>query len=104
MTKYCPSCGEALVDEANFCKSCGAKIAGGVQAAQTTERPLIEKSYTIAVIIGYIAAILIPILGIIIGVYLMTRKDSSDAKHGKYMIIVAVIVWILSILSLNIFY
>ena len=96
MTKYCPNCGEELIDDANFCKKCGASMTGGVSAAQAPERPLAEKSYTIIIIIGYIAAILIPIIGILIGIYLYTRKDSPDSKHGLYIIIVAIVVWVLS--------
>ena len=104
MTKFCPNCGEELIEDAKFCKNCGSRIDASANQAQMPERPLIEKTYTITIIIGYIAAVLVPIIGVIIGVYLLTRKDSSDSKHGKYMIIVAVAVWILSILSLNIFF
>lgn len=26
MSKYCPSCGEELIDDAKFCKSCGENL------------------------------------------------------------------------------
>ena len=102
MTKFCPACGEALIDDAKFCKSCGANISGGASAASVPEMPVVEKSYTALTVIGYILAFLIPILGVICGIYLLTRKDSEDAnKHGKLMIIVAVVIWAISFLMLS---
>ena len=100
MAKYCPSCGDELPDGANFCKSCGSSIYGD-RPAQAPPRPMIEKSYTIAVILGYVFAIFVPILGLIIGIYLVTRKDSPSAsRHGKFVIILTVIVWILGFFTL----
>ncbi|MBQ6512544.1 zinc-ribbon domain-containing protein [Methanobrevibacter sp.] len=99
MTKFCPACGEALIDDAKFCKSCGASLSGAVNRQSVPERPLVEKSYTAITVIGYILAFLLPLLGVICAIYLLTRKDSEDAnKHGKYMIIVAVVIWAISFL------
>ena len=85
MTKYCPACGEQLIDEARFCKNCGAELNGpqtNVNTHQQNTRQFIEsseKSHTLAIIAGYVMAILIPLIGLIISVYLLTR-DSSNAK------------------------
>lgn len=99
MVKYCPSCGVELPDGANFCKSCGAKI-NSVPGAENPQRPAYEESHTLAIVLGYIFAILIPLIGIIIGIYLLTRKNSSKAsKHGKYILIVAVVIWFISFAS-----
>lgn len=108
MTKFCPSCGEELKDDAKFCKNCGASIPTNEQA-QTTEN--IQQNYPIetagndhkvAMILGYVFAILIPIIGIIIGIYLATRNDSPNAqKHGKYIIILAAIIWFISLMMLR---
>ena len=95
---FCPSCGEELQEGTKFCKNCGKEItnapvsnAGMPQAA--------ENDHKFAIIIGYILAILIPLFGLIAGVYLYTRKDSENAvKHGKYVIIVALVVWFISFL------
>ena len=103
MSKFCPSCGEELKDDAKFCKNCGASIPTNEQT-QTTgnmqQNYPIETSgndHTIAVILGYLFAILIPIIGIIIGIYLSTRNDSANAKkHGKCIIILAAIIWFIS--------
>lgn len=105
MTRFCPNCGEEQIDSAKFCKNCGTNLDDGTKSQftqnQNFEVPTVEKSYTVALVLGYIFSIFIPIIGIIIGIYLHTRKDSSKAnRHGKYIIIVGVIVWILSILSI----
>ncbi len=99
MVKYCPSCGEQLIDDAKFCRSCGAKL-DSVPGAAVSEIKVAEKSYTIHIVVAYILALLIPLLGVIMGVYLMTRNDSEDAKrHGKYAIIVAAVIIILSFIT-----
>lgn len=96
MVKYCPSCGEELPDGANFCKSCGSKI-NSVPRAENPQRPAYDESHTLAIVLGYLFAILIPLIGIIIAIYLLTRKNSSSAsKHGKYILIVAVVIWFIS--------
>jgi hypothetical protein len=48
--------------------------------------------------LGYICAVTLPPIGLVIGIVLLTRNDHSLAKHGRWMIalgIVAIIVWIL---------
>ena len=56
-----------------------------------------EKSHTLATVLGVIFAILIPIIGIIFGIYLMTRNDSENAKkYGILIIVLSVIIWCVS--------
>ena len=107
MTKYCPSCGEALLDEAKFCKSCGKNLDDTKQnftqteATKTYPVPAAEKSHTLAIVLGYICAILIPLFGLIFAVYLLTRNDSAKAKqHGKYILIITVVIWFISFMIL----
>ena len=93
MSKFCPFCGEGLVDSAKFCKNCGKniEIAFPNQNAH-------EQEFT-AIIIGYVLAVLFPLFGVFVSVYLLTRNDSLNAKkHGKYVLIVAIAVWIISFL------
>ena len=106
MTKYCPACGEELIDAARFCKNCGASLDEPHQMGNTHQEntqqfmEASEKSHTAAIVIGYVMAILIPLVGLIIGIYLLTRNDSSNAKrHGKYVLIVTLVVWILSVIA-----
>lgn len=104
MSRFCPSCGEELVDGANFCKSCGYDLKNNrenrfVKNPENLQRPAAEKSYKIHIIIGYACAVLIPLIGFIIGIYLMTRKDSSNVrKHATYILILSVGIWIMSFL------
>ena len=102
MSKFCPSCGEELADNAKFCKNCGTNIetketAKDQPTASTYEVQTVENDHKIAIILGYVCAILIPIIGLIFGIYLVTRNDSEKAKfHGKIVIAVSVVIWIIS--------
>lgn len=105
MTKFCPFCGEALVDEAKFCKSCGKSLENinfnnNTQQTGYTQPysvPVVEKSHTAAIVLGYVFAFLIPLIGLILGIYLATRNDSQKAKrHGIFVLILAIAVWIVN--------
>ena len=110
MSKYCPFCGEELKDEAKFCKSCGKSLEdihqGGddvfKQPVNTQQTPIPQASnnHKIAIILGYICAILIPLFGLIFGIYLVTRDDDNAKKHGKFVILISVIIWALSFMML----
>ena len=103
MSKFCPFCGEELVDSAKFCKNCGksVEIASGNENRQEYNVPVVEKEHTAVIVIGYILAVLIPLFGVFVSVYLLTRNDSERAKkHGKYVLIVAIVVWIISAITL----
>ena len=77
------------MDNAKFCKNCGAKMNANAHSAGVPEPPVYEKSYTVHIIVGYILDIIFPLLGLILGIYLMTRKDSETANtQGKYVLIV----------------
>ena len=103
MSKFCPFCGEELVDEAKFCKNCGKDVSGYSTTPNTSQNnysyrpPATENSHTVAVVLGFICAVLIPLFGFIFGIYLVTRKDSSNGKtYGIVIIALSVIVWIIS--------
>ena len=102
MSKFCPKCGEELVDSARFCKNCGASLEGIPNPHQTATGeyrvPVVEDDHKIAVIIGYVLAILLPLFGFIVGIYLLTRNSQNAKKHGKYVMIVAAVLWIISFL------
>ena len=103
MSKFCPFCGEWLVDSAKFCKNCGKNIEIAFPNQNAHEQEftvsIVEKDHKIAIIIGYVLAVLFPLFGVFVSVYLLTRNDSLNAKkHGKYVLIVAIAVWIISFL------
>ena len=105
MTKFCPNCGEKLIDDANFCKSCGTRLNASAERTAPPQRPAYEKDYTIHIIIAYILALLIPLFGLVMGFYLLSRKDSEKAKkHGKYAIIVSIVMMALSFINVLRYY
>ena len=53
---------------------------------------------------GYIGSIFIPIIGIIIGIYLLTRPNRDVHKHGIIMIVLAIVLSIISIMIFFLFY
>ena len=98
MTKFCPACGQKLVDEAKFCRSCGADLNSTAPRARIHQTA--ERSYAIHIIVAYVLALLFPLLGFVLGFYLMSRKDSEDAnRHGKYALIVSLFLMVLSFIS-----
>ena len=64
---------------------------------------MVETTDKIIVIVGYLIAIFIPLLGLIAGVilYFVKKEDPFYQKHAKYIIIVAIAVWILSYIFLT---
>jgi len=106
MTKYCPACGEELIDSAKFCKNCGTNLENHQRQSnfnqnQDFQVPSVEKTPWIAIVIGYVCAIFIPLIGLIISIYLLTRKNSESArKHGKFILIITAIMWLWSIASI----
>lgn len=106
MAKFCPFCGEKLVDEAKFCKNCGKDVSSytNIDGNQTYRggygAPVAENSHTLAAVLGFITAIFIPIIGLIFGIYLITRNDSSKAKtYGIVIIVLSVVVWFISFIT-----
>ena len=63
------------------------------------------ESETIIAIIGYILAVLFPIIGVIFGLllYLTKGDDEYIKKHAKYIIIVGIIFVIISIILIMIY-
>ncbi|WP_458405014.1 zinc-ribbon domain-containing protein [Methanobrevibacter sp.] len=102
MSKFCPNCGEELVDTAKFCKNCGSDLKNTPDPETTKNNfqvPVVEKQYTIAIVIGYILALITPLFGIMVAIYLSTRDSANAKKHGKYVLILSVVIWILTIFT-----
>lgn len=91
----CPLCGFANPDEADFCVKCGTPLLFKNQFMENDREVtpiVINKTFTREnkpsggmrwlVIFGYLFSILGGLLGMIIAIYLVTRKDPSLRKHG----------------------
>lgn len=73
---FCSKCGEENRNDSNFCSKCGTGLKNNFGAVQ-----VLEKDYETPKILGWIGLFIFPIIGIIMGIYLITRN--SDTKSGK---------------------
>ena len=112
---FCTNCGCEIKGEARFCPECGAPqnprpagqnqgygtgiscqrcgsfVPAGNAACPACGNPVVQDSHTTATVIGYLCAIFLPIVGIIIGIYLLTRQNRDVHKHGIIMIVLAIV-------------
>ena len=89
----CPLCGYENPDEAEFCVKCGTPL---IFKNKTQIKPIVIEKEVVGeapvqkgsnwtkwiIIFGYIFSILGGILGLILAIYLVTRKDPNVRKHG----------------------
>lgn len=107
----CPLCGYQNPDEADFCVKCGTPLLfkNQFEQAPTSVKPIVikrefgqESEHTpqptsrFIIAIGYLLAILGSIIGLIIAIYLITRKDPAAKKHG-YIQIAIIVFYIVAI-------
>ncbi len=108
----CPLCGFENPDEADFCVKCGTPLLLKNQlennsyvnpivikrtVAEQEAVPKRSRFDTLLVYLGYIFSILGGLVGLIIAIYLITRKDRGLKKHGYiqlaiflfYMVLIA---------------
>ena len=114
-SSVCPLCGYPNPDEADFCVKCGTPLLfkNQFEGSPDSIKPIIIKrnigqgsepvqpkpTSKFIIYLGYILAILGSIIGLIIAIYLITRKDPVAKKHGYiqiaiivfYIVIVAVL-------------
>lgn len=98
--RACPLCGYPNPDEADFCVKCGTPLLfkSQFEGNHTSLNPIIIKKEVNfgsptqtssstdwmkwIILAGYIFSILGGLLGLIIAIYLITRKDPAIRKHG----------------------
>ena len=94
----CPLCGYSNPDEADYCVKCGTPLLFKNQFDQNQSQlnPIVIKKEVInnsqqfkstrtsrlLIVLGYIFSILGGLLGLIIAIYLSTRKDPVARRHG----------------------
>ena len=99
----CPKCGKINDGNLDFCIYCGAIFE---EAKPENDKFILDLRdsafekpktlYRYLVIIGYITAILGGILGFIIAIFLITRKDHYARKHGFIQLSI-LICWVMLI-------
>ena len=115
----CHYCGFSNPDEATFCVKCGTPLIfkNHVNEVNTTLNPIVIKkeisnstqkqrdyksSSKIIIILGYIFSLLGGIIGLILALYLTTRKDPVAKKHGYIQLTILVFyILLISILYLT---
>lgn len=119
--KKCPKCGKIDIDNYGFCIKCGAEFTDEYphqkiiiqdtlfQKMENTQnnnfnsnidqKP--KKRYTLFIILGYIFAILGGLIGLIIALYLATRKDRRAKKHGLIQLGILVFYVIIILLAIG---
>ncbi|MBR3113944.1 MAG: zinc ribbon domain-containing protein [Methanobrevibacter sp.] len=93
--KLCPLCGYDNPEEADFCVKCGTPLMFVNTPPNNTIGPIVIKKEVVGkpesgtsgflkwlIIFGYLFSILGGLLGLIIAIYLVTRKDPKVRKHG----------------------
>ena len=120
MAGFCDKCGAELKDGIRFCDKCGAnvKVAGSASAnfrgammicphcGQQTPagRDLCEncgsslEDNTVAVIAGYIVTFIVPLLGFIPAIYLLTRKSDKSKTQGVFLIGIIMLMILLNLI------
>ena len=105
----CPFCSFQNPDEADYCVKCGAPLVFKNQSNnQVSNASNLNESFDfnsgrtsrLLIVLGYIFSILGGIIGLIIAIYLATRKDPVAKKHGRiqlaifafYLILIVVFV------------
>jgi predicted amidophosphoribosyltransferase len=89
--RFCIKCGAELRKEEKFCSSCGTRI-GETALENATE---VKYPHQLATVLGYVFAFLGGWLGLVFGIYLLTREHPRAKYHGKIVIIVTVVMIIL---------
>ena len=82
---YCVKCGTPLVFKQQFEKTKTTTIGPVVIQKEVVQNPDLPRQHQTSkwlIIFGYIFSILGGILGLIIAIYLSTRKDPVARKHG----------------------
>jgi hypothetical protein len=50
---------------------------------------------------GYVFAVLIPLVGFILGIVVATRPDKRTSKHGVWIIVLSVVVFVIFLAAIT---
>lgn len=92
---FCPSCGQPNPDEAKFCGKCGGAVSAATapKASQvTSDAPKDTGVISPGMKNGMIAAsIILPIVGIVVGIMFMLDANPAKKEAGKLWLIIGII-------------
>ena len=110
----CPLCGYQNPDEADFCVKCGTpllfknqfeqnpnsanKVIINTGNVEKINKPNQSRTGKLIIYLGYFFSILGSIIGLIIAIYLITRKDRNAKKHGYIQL--AIILFYIAIIAI----
>jgi hypothetical protein len=107
----CPLCNYQNPKEADYCVKCGSPLIfknqfenndSGAQTIIINQSELNTapppRTSRILIVLGYIFSLLGGLLGLIIAIYLATRKDPVAKKHGKIQLAIFLLYLILIII------
>jgi len=93
---FCRNCGKEIAADAKFCSNCGAlTITQQLPPTSPTpdQQPVSQRQVTVSIPplpsqppMGYVFAFLGGLVGMVIGVYLSSRKDPICKKHGEFIL------------------
>lgn len=72
-TKFCANCGAEIDTKAEICPKCGVRVVG--KSVESAEGKFLNSTHWIAILLGYIFAILGGWIGLIFGIYLITWDE-----------------------------
>lgn len=108
-TIKCPYCGfEDNPKEANFCAKCKTPLLLNqngetpiVIKYTTNNNPTVKNTSRLLIVLGYIFSIFGGLIGLVIAIYLSTRKDPVAKKHGHIQLGILVFYLILILVFIS---
>lgn len=121
---FCPLCGSENPPEATYCVQCGTPLIFKENVNMEGQQPVFIKinpkeeqipspqnqTSKFLIILGYIFSILGGVVGLIIAIYLATRKDPVAKKHGRiqlgilvFYVLILVLMFATGLVDMNTF-